>query len=214
MASLIKKEDRIICIGDSITDAGRRGEFSPYGNGYVKLFLDLLITEFPEKNFSLLNKGIGGNTLLDLQQRWEDDVIYHKPDLLTILIGINDLHRVIRTSPGWEEQTPEEFEKRYIEILERTRQKSACRIILMEPFYITTDTTHHWRGMVLQKLEAYRAGVQKAGETFQIPIIRLHDIFQQHLRFRDAEHFCPEPVHPNQLGHTIIAHALFKEFCK
>ncbi|MFA5645210.1 MAG: SGNH/GDSL hydrolase family protein [Candidatus Ratteibacteria bacterium] len=214
MDQIIKKGDKIVCIGDSITDTGRRAEFSPYGNGYVKLFHDLLMAEFPEKKFSILNKGIGGNTLLDLQQRWEDDVIYHQPDCLTILIGINDLHRVIRTSQSWEEQTSEQFAKRYLEILDRTRKKSACRIILMEPFYITTDTTHHWRGMVLQKLEAYRAGVQKASETFQIPLIRLHDIFQQHLTFRDTEHFCGEPVHPNQLGHTIIAHALFKEFCK
>ncbi|HXK44868.1 MAG TPA: GDSL-type esterase/lipase family protein, partial [bacterium] len=112
-----------MCIGDSITDCGRRTEFAPIGNGYVKYFNDLLIAKYPERKITVINKGISGNTIIDLQNRWTDDVIYHKPDWLTILIGINDLHHVLRKSPDWQECVVEKFEERYSEILSRTKKE-------------------------------------------------------------------------------------------
>lgn len=122
MDFLIKENQKVVCIGDSITDCGRRAEFAPFGNGYVKYFNDMLIAGYPEKNITVINKGISGNTIIDLENRWEDDVIYHKPDWLTILIGINDLHHLLRKDMDWQECTDEKFAQRYQDILTRTKK--------------------------------------------------------------------------------------------
>ena len=208
------KGEKILFIGDSITECGRRGDFYPYGQGYVRIFRDLLISEFPEKNFEIINKGIGGNTIVDLQQRWEDDVIYNNPDILSILVGINDLHRVLRKVELWEEYTPENFRKRYDSVLKRTIEKLDCKIILMEPFYITTDKTDNFRGIVLKELENYIEVVEEMSKKYETEMLKLHRIFQNHLKYRESETFAPESVHPNQTGHTIIANEILKIFKK
>jgi len=208
------KSEKILFIGDSITDTGRRGNFYPYGNGYVRIFRDLLIAEFPEKSFEIINKGISGNTIVDLQQRWEDDVIYNSPDILGILIGINDLHRVLKKTELWEDYTPENFRKRYDNILKRTIEKLDCKIILMEPFYITTDKTDNFRGIVLKELENYIEVVEEMHKKYEVLLIKLHSIFQNHLKYRESETFAPEPVHLNQTGHILIANEILKIFKK
>jgi len=208
------KGEKILFIGDSITDCRRREDFYPYGNGYVRIFRDLLISEFPEKNFEIINKGIDGDTTVDLQQRWEDDVIYNNPDILSILIGINDLHRVLRKVELWEEYTPENFRKRYDSVLKRTSEKLDCKIILMEPFYITRDKTDNFRGIVLKELADYIEIVEEMSKKYETELIKLHRIFQNHLKYRESEILAPEPVHPNQTGHTIIANEILKIFRK
>ena len=100
MKTKLKKGDTILFIGDSITDCGRRAEFSPLGNGYVKLFADMMTVREPAKRLTVINKGIGGDTVVGLRDRWSDDVLRHKPNWLSIKIGINDLHRtLVNTDP-------------------------------------------------------------------------------------------------------------------
>lgn len=212
MGFLIKERQKVLCIGDSITDCGRRGEAAPLGTGYVKFFNDLVVASYPERNITVINKGISGNTVFDLQNRWEDDVIYHKPDWLTILIGINDLHHFLRKDPDWQECVIERFEQRYEEIIERTIKKIKCGIILLEPFYISIDSSDKWRATVLTELRKYISAVRKISEKFRTRLIKLQEIFQKQLKYRDSETFCPEPVHPNASGHMVIALNLFESF--
>ena len=89
---LFKNGETIVFIGDSITDCGRRDQFFPYGNGYAKMAIDLVTACYPEKSFTYFNRGIGGDTVEGLHNRWHDDLILLKPDWVSILIGINDLH--------------------------------------------------------------------------------------------------------------------------
>ncbi|MCM8825209.1 MAG: SGNH/GDSL hydrolase family protein [Candidatus Omnitrophica bacterium] len=212
MKFAIKEGQKVVCIGDSITDCGRRAEFAPLGNGYVKYFNDMIIARYPERKIAVVNKGISGNTIIDLQNRWEDDVIYHKPDWLTILIGINDLHHVLRKDPDWQKCAAEKFEQGYIEILSKTKEKLNCGIVLLEPFYISVDNSNSWRKMVLEELKTYTEVVRKMAKKFNTGIIKLQEIFQKQLRYNDSETFCPEPVHPNTTGHIIIASHLFDAF--
>ncbi|MCX7917989.1 MAG: GDSL-type esterase/lipase family protein [bacterium] len=120
----IKNNESILYIGDSITDCGRRDQFRPIGNGYVKFFSDILISNIPDRKIKVFNKGISGNTILDLVNRWEDDVIYQKSNWLSILIGINDIQKVLRKENGWTEFTPENYRKRYDYILKRYSKKN------------------------------------------------------------------------------------------
>ena len=66
----------MLFIGDSITDCGRRGAEMPLGGGYVRLFTELATARFPDRNIAYINKGIGGNRITDLKERWRDDVLF------------------------------------------------------------------------------------------------------------------------------------------
>lgn len=198
----------VLFIGDSITDCGRRVEHAPYGNGYVKLAIDLITAKYPERNLCYLNKGIGGNTVEDLRNRWHDDVVFHQPDWLTIKIGINDLHRTLR---GDMAVTPERYEQLYREILQITQEQTNARLVLIDPFYVSTDTDlGSFRGRVLQLLPEYLNIVEKLSKEFNTLHVKTHEKFVVQLKYRRADAFCPEPVHPYLSGHLIIALALLE----
>ena len=209
MAFWINDNETMLFIGDSITDCGRRAAEAPLGAGYVRAFTEITTAQFPDRNIKYINKGIGGNRVTNLHERWNDDVIQNKPDKLSIKIGINDLHSVLR---GAEDAVaPVFFEELYDSILETTQKELGCPVVLITPFYISTDTSGDtFRNQVLEFLPEYIAVVEKMSKKYDTKLVRLHDLFQEHLKYRDAETFCPEPVHPNRTGHLIIADAVFK----
>jgi len=199
----------VLFIGDSITDCGRRAEAAPYGSGYVKMAIDLITARYPERNIRYLNEGISGNTVEDLRNRWEDDVILHQPDWLTIKIGINDLHRHLFGQPPT--LAPDQFERLYREILQKTREKTSARIMLIDPFYISRDTDPgSVRGQVLRTLPEYLDVVQRMSDEFDTLHVKTHDKFAEQLKHRPPDAFCPEPVHPYPSGHMVIALALLE----
>jgi len=207
----IQDGQTVVFIGDSITDCGRRATEAPYGNGYVKLAIDLITARYPERRIRYFNEGIGGNTVEDLRNRWHDDVLVHKPDWVTIKIGINDLHRSLTAQPT--AIPPEKFEQLYREILDLTRAETSAQIVLIDPFYISTDyKTGSFRTMVLKMLPEYLAVVEKLANEYQVAgHVKTHERFAEQLRYRPADVFCPEPVHPFLSGHIVIALALLEE---
>ena len=206
---LFQNGQTVLFIGDSITDCGRRAHAAPLGDGYVKLATDLITARYPERKIRFINKGIGGHTVLDLHGRWHDDVIRHRPDWLSIKIGINDLHRNLRD--GADKVPPDRFEKLYRSILQDAREKTRARLILIDPFYISQHNDgDSWRGQVMKWMPSYLAVVQKMVREFKTLHVRTHDAFQKQLRYQEADHFCPEPVHPNVSGHLVLAHEFLR----
>jgi lysophospholipase L1-like esterase len=200
----IEDDETMLFIGDSITDCGRRGAAAPLGSGYVGLFSELATTRYPDRQIRYINKGIGGNKITDLSERWRDDVLFHKPDRLSIKIGINDLHSHLRGADGG--VSPELFAELYDRVLALTKQELGCPVVLITPFYISRDNSGQtFRSQVLELLPRYIETVEALSKKYDTRIVRLHAIFQQHLEYRDAEVFCPEPVHPNRAGHLVIA---------
>jgi lysophospholipase L1-like esterase len=211
---LFQEGQTVLFIGDSITDCGRRGDAAPYGNGYVRAAIDLITARYPERQIRYVNTGIGGNTVADLRARWQEDAIAHRPDWLSVKIGINDLHRTLECVGAPPETPhsvpPERFEPLYREILQLAREKTSARLILIDPFYIST-TTDGRQGEVLQRLPAYLEIVHRLAEEYDAISVRTHEAFQEQLRYRPASQFCPEPVHPNLAGHLVIAHTLLRQ---
>jgi len=206
---LFQDGQTVLFIGDSITDCGRRGAQAPLGDGYVKLAADLITARYPERAIRYLNKGIGGNTVVNLRDRWEDDALRHRPDWLSIKIGINDLHRTLRGDP--DPIPPARFEENYREILERARKAARCRLILVDPFYISRDrASGSWRRQVLDALPPYLRVVARLAREYRAIHVKTHDAFQRQIRYREADRFCPEPVHPLVSGHLVIAHAFLR----
>ena len=211
MAIKVKNGQTLLFIGDSITDCGRRASDAPLGNGYVKLFADMVRMREPSKRITVINKGIGGHTVVDLQTRWEDDAMRHSPDWLSVKIGINDLHRVWNLTPGVTPVPPDLFRDTYDEILSRTRKRfPRIQILLIDPFYISRDTSpHSLRGRVLKLLPQYLSVVHAMSKKYGTRLVRTHEIFQKLLKHHEPDVFCPEPIHPYLNGHLVIAEAVY-----
>jgi lysophospholipase L1-like esterase len=208
MATQNKNGQKILFIGNSITDCGRRDSQRPLGNGYVKLFADLMISREPAKRITIINKGISGDNVVGLHMRWTDDVLRNRPDWLSIKIGINDLHGHVFT--GRKELAPQPYEVAYREILERTRQAlPKCRILLIDPFYISQDaSSNSQRKQVLDAMPDYLAVVDRLSRTFKTRHIKTHELLGRLLKYYEPDTFCAEPVHPNPTGHLVIAEAI------
>lgn len=205
----IQDSQRVVFIGDSITDCGRQGDQAPYGSGYVRLAIDLITARYPERQIQYLNRGISGNTVQDLHRRWQQDVIAHRPDWLCVKIGINDLHRTLDRSP--QPVPPELFERLYRECLDSAKSDSSARLVLIDPFYISRETDPATReGQVLALLPGYLEAVHRLAAEFGTLSVLTHEAFQRQLQFRPAREFCPEPVHPFLSGHLVIAHELLR----
>ncbi|MEE2710759.1 MAG: hypothetical protein VYA69_14320 [Gemmatimonadota bacterium] len=107
--------------------------------------------------------------------------------------------------------SPELFERTYDDILSETSGSIGCPVLLISRFYISrnrTDATN--RSRVLELLPEYIDVVKRMSEKYAARLILTHDIFQNHLAYRDADAFCPEPVHPHHAGHLIIAEAVVR----
>ncbi len=211
MATRIKAGETVLFVGDSITDCGRRAAERPLGSGYVKFFADFMAIREPAKKITIINKGIGGNTVIDLQNRWTDDVLRHKPNWLSIKIGINDVHRTLRNT---EDAVPvERFTKAYDEILSRTVKKlPRVKLLLIDPFYMSRETsTESFRHTVLRELPRYIAAVHRLSRRYKTRLVKTHDLFQNLLKYREPDFCCNEPVHPNQSGHLLIAEAVYNQ---
>jgi len=212
--TVLRNGDRILFIGDSITDCGRRDFAAPLGNGYVKFFSDFMHIREPEKEISILNHGIGGNTVEDLQARWKEDVLEQEYTWLSVKIGINDLHRwLCDPATG---VSPEQFEESYHCILDQAKTaRPDAQLLLIDPFYVAkTPAEEDFMKTVLATLPRYIDTVQKMSETFGARHVRTHDVFQALLQHKEPSLFCPEPVHPFPIGHLVIAEAVYRTLCQ
>jgi lysophospholipase L1-like esterase len=214
MALKIQSGKTLLFVGDSITDCGRRGTERPLGNGYVKMFNDMLIAREPAKRIHIINKGIGGDRVTGLRDRWTDDVLRHKPNWLSVKIGINDLHSHLNDPVKG--VSPKVYEEAYDNILGRTVDAlPKCEILLIDPFYITTERSPKtWRHTITELLPTYIGIVHKMSKKYGTRLVRTHDMFQTLLKHYEADTFCAEPVHPNATGHLAIAEAVYEAFSK
>jgi lysophospholipase L1-like esterase len=209
----VKNGEKFLFIGDSITDAGRRAADRPYGTGYMSLFMDLQRAYFPERLIDYTNMGIGGDTVSGLRVRWHDDVIAHQPDWLSVKIGINDLHQWLLN--GNEEHSPEKFREDYDAILAEAKAKTKAKLILIDPFLITTDRRGSGRRAdALRMLPTYIKIVHGLADKYKTRLVRTQDVFKKQLKYVDAGTLCPEPVHPFRKGHVCIAAEVMKVLCK
>jgi len=155
-----------------------------------------------------LNRGISGNRVTDLELRWEKDCLALKPDLVSILIGINDSSSVIN------QKNPvslDAFEQVYRGLLQKTRQSlPACIMVLGEPFILPV-------GKVKDNWETYQADikqrqniVKQLAVEFQAVFVPFQTAFHQALEKAPADYWIWDGVHPTYSGHEIMAHAWLK----
>lgn len=202
----------ILFQGDSITDAGRsREDDAKMGLGYPTLVRGELGLEYPEQ-FLMYNRGISGNRVIDLYARIKSDIINLKPDIMSILIGVNDVWHEFSFQNGVD---TEKFYKIYSMLIEEIREAlPEVRIIILEPFVLKGEATEeHWeefRADVLQKAQKAR----EIAENYGLPFVPLQDKFDEATKIAPADYWLRDGVHPTTVGHELIKREWIKAFKK
>ena len=192
---------KLLFIGDSITDCGRREDRDEIGSGYVRLIRDYLLASSPATAPLVINRGISGNKMPDLQKRWQRDVLDLSPDVLSIYIGINDVwHGLIPDRAGCD---IDQFTQGYRDILTRTRDTLPnCTLILCEPSVIWPPV--HDQGNA--RLQPYIRTVHEIAQEFNAEcVVPLHGAFNAARDARPEIPWTTDGVHPTSIGHMLIA---------
>lgn len=183
---------RILFQGDSITDGNRGRSADPnhiLGHGYVFLIAARYGAAFSELNLDFVNRGVSGNTVLDLQQRWQTDTLALKPDLLSVLIGVNDDGKGVSV---------EQYERVYDELLSAARAANPqLKLVLGEPFVKPGEMSASLRQR--QQVVARLAGKYGAA------LVRYQPVFDAAARRAPADYWIWDHVHPTYRGHQLMA---------
>ena len=199
--------DTLLFIGDSITDCGRDrpvGEGPGLGSGYVSLVNAALGARVPEKHIRVLNTGVSGDRVVDLRARWQADALDHKPDWLSILVGINDVWRQF-DHPEWaprRQVTPGNFKKGLHELRASVVGK-VKGVFLLSPFFLELNPGDRMRAV----MDRYRGIVREVASDEGARFVDLQEAFDRYLAERLSQTIAADRVHPNLTGHQIIADA-------
>lgn len=198
---IIDPKSRILFQGDSVTDCGRdRQIFNSPGNGYVSMIAGMLSALQPELGPECLNRGISGNRTGDLLKRWKEDCLELKPDVLSILIGINDVwRRYDRNLPT----SVETYRENYRQLLEQTVQAlPQVKLIFLEPFLLPVPEDRiSWREDLDPKIDAAR----HLAREFKATYVPLDGIFNTASTIQPSAFWAQDGVHPTPAGHGLIA---------
>jgi lysophospholipase L1-like esterase/RimJ/RimL family protein N-acetyltransferase len=190
----------ILFQGDSVTDANRnRHSIYDLGQGYVQELLSSVT------NCLLVNRGISGDRTTELLQRWEKDAIAIQPDLISILIGINEVWHYHRYNKF---MTPQLFKENYIKLIQEIKRKSPhTKILLIEPFaYPIGEYEDIWK----KELDEEIIIVKELAETYADYFIPMQSILNEYALKIPMNEILSDGVHPTSLGHNLIAKEVSK----
>ena len=190
---------RILFQGDSITDAGReRRNFHDMGNGYPKYASQLIRAAHPEADLEFINLGISGNRTGQLFDRLYPDAIELRPDVISILIGINDIwHRYTSNITT----TDAQISANYRAILERIKKETDAKIIILAPYALDGDRADPLHGDLVSVLQI----VRELADEFADAYIPLDEKFEEALASQpEPLYYSDDGVHPNQNGAAFI----------
>jgi lysophospholipase L1-like esterase len=196
----------ILFQGDSITDVGRnRGvtaenSAAALGGGYPLLAASGILRSHPDGGLRVFNRGVSGDKVPALQARWETDTIALKPDILSILVGVNDLwHKLMGNSNG----TVADYESQYDALLDATKAAlPEVRLVVLEPFVLVTGAVDaRW----FPEFDERRAAAAKVARRAGAAFIPLQAMFTQLAQSAPPSYWLADGVHPTIAGHAAIA---------
>ena len=196
----------ILFQGDSITDTGRNrratgeNDASALGNGYPLIAAAHMLRAHPDSGLRIFNRGESGNRVPDLQARWAADTIALKPDILSVLIGVNDIwHKLMGQSKG----TVAEYETEYNALLDGTKRAlPLVRLVILEPFVLMTASVNaSW----FPEFDERRAAAARVAQRVGAAFIPLQSMFTQLARTAPPQYWLMDGVHPTIAGHAAIA---------
>jgi len=203
----LQKGMTILFQGDSITDAGRQNRKSPkvndqksMGNGYAGMAASALLASRPSWNLNIFNRGISGNKVHQLDARWQSDCLDHRPDVLSILIGVNDIWHGLT---GRYDGTVQRYENDYMALIERTRMALPnVQLVICEPFVLKCGAVDEkW----FPEFDHYRAVARKVASQNSATFVPFQEMFDRALSFAPAQHWARDGVHPSHHVSALMA---------
>lgn len=191
---------RILFQGDSITDGNRGRSADPnhiLGHGYAFVIASRYGDELADRQLVFLNRGISGHKVSDLAARWQKDTIELKPDILSILIGINDLNAGVGA---------EQYERGYDELLAATTNAlPRAKLVLCEPFGLPVGGYKANWEKVRADLATRQAIVERLGRKYGAPVVHFQRAFDEATKRAPAEYWIWDGIHPTYSGHQVMA---------
>jgi lysophospholipase L1-like esterase len=196
----------VVFQGDSITESGRNLESTEpnsagaLGNGYPLLVASAVLAARPASGMRFYNRGVSGNKVPDLQQRWTTDTVDLHPDVLSVLIGVNDFwHKLDHGYNG----TVQDYEEQYTALLVETRRVLPhVHVIVLEPFVLRTGAVDaRW----FPEFDQRRAVAARVATRARATFVPLQSTFNQRVRTAPPAFWAADGVHPTPAGHAVIA---------
>ncbi len=200
--------------GDSITDANRVDEDEGigsclFGYGYPILFASDVLRNNKGK-YEFINRGISGNRIVDLYARIKCDIINLKPDVMSILIGVNDVWHELNEQNGVD--TPK-FEKVYSMLIEEIKEALPdIKIIILEPFVLYGEGSKRYYDDFRKGVEEKAAVAKRIADKYNLAFVPLMKQFDDAASDGDTTYWTTDGVHPTAAGHQLIKEELLKVF--
>lgn len=208
---------KILFQGDSITDGNRyKSRASEWdknhqiGHSYVYIVTGLLGMQYPERGFEFVNRGISGNIAGELAKRWQTDALDIEPDVLSVLVGVNDCVRAAERPV--KDFSASKYAEDYRRILTQSREKNPdLKIVLLEPFAYpeiqNVSSSPEIRRVIMRSEQKI---VRRLAEEFDAVFIPLQQVFDEALKLREAKYWLWDGTHPTEAGHALIAREFLK----
>lgn len=201
---------RILFQGDSVTDTGRNKEDgTSLGMGYPALVASQLGFDYPNE-YEFVNRGISGNRVSDLLARFKRDMINEKPDVMSILVGVNDAWWEVVEQTGTKEAL---FESIYDLLIQELKAAlPGLRIMIMEPFILKGKATGEDFEEVRAEVALRGVAARRVAEKHGLEFIALQEKFHEALQLAPEHYWLRDGVHPTAAGHELIAREWIKQF--
>ena len=210
--AIINENDIVLFQGDSITDWGRDknksmpNDFGALGSGYVLLTAADMLREYASKNLKIYNKGVSGNKVFQLAERWDTDTIAIKPNVLSIMVGVNDYWHTITS--GYK-GTLDTYRTDYKKLLERTQQAlPGVKLIIAEAFAMkdVKAVNDSW----YPAFDGYRQVAREMADEFGAAFIPYQSVMDEALKLAPATYWSLDGVHPSPAGASLMSQAWLK----
>ncbi|HZW66195.1 MAG TPA: GDSL-type esterase/lipase family protein [Hanamia sp.] len=205
----ISKDDVILFQGDSITDAGRKrdktnpNQASALGSGYAMIAASALLYDYAGKNLKVYNRGVSGNKVYQLADRWDKDTFNLKPNVLSILVGVNDFwHTLVNGYKG----TIKTYRDDYKTLLDRTKQTLPdVKLIIGEPYAVigVKSVDEKW----YPAFDEYRKAAREIAASYDAIFIPYQSIYDKAQKVAPGAYWTADGVHPTLAGARLMAHA-------
>jgi len=210
-APLIGAGATVLFQGDSITDTGRSrssehadapNNARGLGRGYASITAAGIMTNTAPGEVRVFNRGVSGNKVYQLAERWQQDCLDLNPDVVSVLIGVNDIWH---TRDGKYDGTTAIYERDYDALLQRTRAALPhVQLVVCEPFVLRCGSVDDsW----FPEFDEYRAASRRVAEKHDAVFVPFHTVFEQALQHHPAEHWAKDGVHPSRAGAALMAKA-------
>lgn len=206
-SQLVRPGDTILFQGDSITDVGRDRKTAskpnlqaPLGGGYAWLTAASLLVDRPDDGLRIFNRGISGNKVHQLAKRWQQDCLDIRPDIVSILIGVNDIwHTLNKQYKG----TVEIYERDYQALVEQTKAELPdVRLVICEPFVLRCGAVNDsW----FPEFDGYRAAARRVCSAAGATFVPFQEMFDRAIQHAPPTHWAKDGVHPSAAGAALMA---------